>query len=40
MFIKKYSYGDEVKICKRDIVFSIVEDIKTFNSYFKTNGNE
>mgnify|MGYP005918738009 FL=1 len=39
MFIKKYSYGDEVKICKRDIVFSI-EDIKTFNSYFKADGNE
>lgn len=39
MFIKKYSYGDEVKICKRDIVFSI-EDIKTFNSYFKTDGND
>ena len=39
MFIKKYSYGDEVKTCKRDIVFSI-EDIKTFNSYFKTDGNE
>ena len=39
MFIKKYSYGDEVKICKRGIVFSI-EDIKTFNSYFKTDGNE
>lgn len=39
MFIEKYSYGDEVKICKRDIVFSI-EDIKTFNSYFKTAGNE
>ena len=39
MFIKKYSYGYEVKICKRDIVFSI-EDIKTFNSYFKTDGNE
>ena len=39
MFIKKYFYGDEVKICKRDIVFSI-EDIKTFNSYFKTDGNE
>ena len=39
MFIEKYSYGDEVKICKRDIVFSI-EDIKTFNSYFKADGNE
>lgn len=39
MFIKKYSYGDEVKICKRDIVFSI-EDIKTFNSYLKTDGKE
>ena len=39
MFVKKYSYGNEVKICKRDIVFSI-EDIKTFNSYFKTDGNE
>ena len=39
MFIEKYSYGDEVKICKRDIVF-LIEDIKTFNSYFKTDGNE
>ena len=39
MFIVKYSYGDEVKICKRDIVFSI-EDIKTFNSYLKTDGKE
>ena len=39
MFIEKYSYGDEVKICKRDIVFSI-ENIKTFNSYLKTDGNE
>ena len=39
MFIEKYSYGDEVKTCKRDLVFSI-EDIKTFNSYFKTDGNE